>query len=72
MSVIINKIYEILKGKYYIDTYGHEKIRLDNKENDYVYLSNASSGQQESIRILQDIFLNILDDIIELPKSVLT
>ncbi|WP_071190860.1 AAA family ATPase [Trichormus sp. NMC-1] len=63
LSIIINKIDGILKGKYYIDTYGNERIRLDNEANDYVYLSNASSGQQESIRILQDIFLNILDDV---------
>lgn len=74
LSIVINKINEILKGKYYIDPYGNEKIRLDNEANDYVYLSNASSGQQECIRILQDIFLNILDDakvlrIIEEPEA---
>jgi predicted ATPase len=74
LSVIINKVNKILKGKYYIDPYGTEKIRLNDKENNYVYLSHASSGQQEVIRILQDIFLNILDDvkvlrIIEEPEA---
>jgi predicted ATPase len=49
---------------------------LDNKAKDYVYLSNASSGQKECIRISQeqDIFLNILDGskvliIIEKPEA---
>lgn len=74
LSLLIHKINEILKGKYYTDPYGNEKIRLDNEANDYVYLSNASSGQQESIRILQDIFLNILDNtkvlrILEEPEA---
>ena len=74
LSLLIHKINEILKGKYYIDPYGNEKIRLDNEANDYVYLSNTSSGQQESIRILQDIFLNILDNtkvlrILEEPEA---
>jgi predicted ATP-binding protein involved in virulence len=51
-----------------------EKIVFNHDQNDYVYLSHASSGQQEVIRILQDIFLNILDDvkvlrIIEEPEA---
>jgi hypothetical protein len=50
---VISKIHEILKGKYRIDGMG-EKILLNTDE--FVYLSNSSSGQQESIRILQDIF----------------
>jgi hypothetical protein len=52
----------ILKEKYYIDPSGNKTIRLDNEVKDYIYLSNASSGQQECIRILQDIFITILDD----------
>lgn len=47
-----------MQGKYQIDTYG-EKLIYDSNANGYVYLSNASSGQQEIIRILQDIFLTI-------------
>ncbi|TAF08063.1 MAG: hypothetical protein EAZ77_07695 [Nostocales cyanobacterium] len=69
---IRNRINEILKGEYQIDHRG-ERI-VFNTEEEYVYLSNASSGQQEVIRILQDIFLNILDDvkvlrIIEEPEA---
>ena len=69
---IKNRIDKILKGEYQIDD-GGERIAL-NSQKKYVYLSNASSGQQESIRILQDIFINILDDvkvlrIIEEPEA---
>lgn len=64
-------IKDILKGEYVIDQWG-EKIKIDN--NNFVYLQNASSGQQEIIRILQDIFLVILDKqkvlrIIEEPEA---
>lgn len=66
-----NKISEILKGKYSSDKLG-ERINLDNGS--FVRLSNASSGQQESIRILQDLFLVILQNqkvlrIIEEPEA---
>ncbi|MCW9679579.1 ATP-binding protein [Dolichospermum planctonicum UHCC 0167] len=69
---IKNRIDKILKGEYQIDHRG--EIIVLNMEQEYVYLSNASSGQQESIRILQDIFINILDDakvlrIIEEPEA---
>lgn len=48
-------IKNILRGDYIsgID----EKIKIES--DDFVYLKNASSGQQESIRILQDAFLGI-------------
>ncbi|MDM3858337.1 MAG: AAA family ATPase [Aphanizomenon gracile PMC644.10] len=73
LYLIKNKINNLLKGEYHIDT-GGEKIVFNTKTKEYVYLSNASSGQQESIRILQDIFINILDDakvlrIIEEPEA---
>lgn len=66
-----NKISEILKGKYSSDKSG-EKIHLEN--GGFVRLSNASSGQQESIRILQDLFLVILQNqkvlrIVEEPEA---
>lgn len=66
-----NKISEILKGKYSSDKSG-EKIHLEN--GGFVRLANASSGQQESIRILQDLFLVILRDekvlrIVEEPEA---
>ena len=73
---IKNRIDEILKGEYRIDNWG-EKIVFNTQKGqkrEYVHLSNASSGQQESIRILQDIFLNILDNsktlrILEEPEA---
>jgi predicted ATP-dependent endonuclease of OLD family len=51
---VVDKIHFILKGKYIIDDSG-EAILV--KENVKIYLGNSSSGQQESIRILQDIFI---------------
>ncbi|MGB1204395.1 MAG: AAA family ATPase [Chitinophagales bacterium] len=54
-----NIIFEILKGKYVHDNFS-EKIIFDTKRRRYVHLQNASSGQQESIRILQDLFLILL------------
>jgi len=73
LYLIKNKINNLLKGEYHIDT-GGEKIVFNTKTKEYVYLSNASSGQQESIRILQDIFINILDNsktlrILEEPEA---
>jgi hypothetical protein len=73
LKLIEFKIEEILKGKYIIDNWG-EKIVVNKETGEYVYLSNASSGQKESIRILQDIFLVILENqkvlrIIEEPEA---
>ena len=48
-------ICDVIKGDYISGT--DEKITLEG--NKYVYLKNASSGQKESIRILQDAFLGI-------------
>jgi predicted ATPase len=63
---------EIIKGRYKNDRYG-EKIILDD-EGHYIFLQNASSGQQESIRILQDLFLILLNKenvfrVIEEPEA---
>ncbi|MFZ4660530.1 MAG: AAA family ATPase [Caldilineaceae bacterium] len=65
------KIVAILKGDYYQDASG-EKIYLS--DNEYVYLSDASSGQQEAIRLVQDLFLILLNQenafrIIEEPEA---
>ena len=49
-------IHNVLRGQYSNSEFG-ERIVHPNKG--YVYLKNASSGQQESIRILQDAFLSI-------------
>ena len=66
-------IFEILKGKYVHDKFG-EKIYYDTSKRRYVHLSNASSGQQEAIRILQDCFLLLLNKenvfrVIEEPEA---
>ena len=63
---------KILKGKYKNDRFG-EKIILDD-EGHYIFLQNASSGQQESIRILRDLFLILLNKervfrVIEEPEA---
>ena len=49
-------IREVLHGQYSNSEYGE---RIVHPGKGYVYLKNASSGQQESIRILQDAFLSI-------------
>lgn len=54
---ILQKMESIIKGKYSFDEYG-EKIYFNNKE--YVFIGNSSSGQQEVIRLIQDIFVSII------------
>lgn len=66
-----NKITEILKGKY-INNGGGE--RLEFKIGKSISLNQSSSGQQEAIRILQDIFLVIAQNtaalrVIEEPEA---
>jgi len=66
-------IFDILKGKYINHKYG-ERIVFNTQKSQYVHLNNASSGQQESIRILQDLFLILLNKqdvfrIIEEPEA---
>ncbi|MCQ2338531.1 MAG: ATP-binding protein [Paludibacteraceae bacterium] len=64
---LINKV---IRGEYISST--DEKIVV--ADGKYVYLKNASSGQQEAIRILQDAFVAIMSDdtvfrIIEEPEA---
>lgn len=71
INLILVKINQILKGTYKFDG-SKEKIIFNN--NNFVSLHDASSGQQESIRILQDIFLVILEKekvfrVIEEPEA---
>jgi hypothetical protein len=68
---IMEKISTILKGEYTIDQWG-EKIVFRNGQ--YIYLKDASSGQKEVIRILQDLVLCIIERqnalrIIEEPEA---
>lgn len=51
------KVSKILKGRYYYDQWG-EKLQFG--DNQYIYLKDASSGQKEVIRILQDILFCLL------------
>lgn len=54
---LANKLIRIvLRGQYSNSEFGE---RIVHPGQGYVYLKNASSGQQESIRILQDAFLSI-------------
>lgn len=73
LNYIYTLITKILKGEYVSDSFG-EKIFFDKENNRYIHLHNASSGQQESIRILQDLFLIELDKknvfrVIEEPEA---
>jgi AAA ATPase domain len=61
LILIKEKAEKILKGKYLITGDG-EKLIIDNNEKS-VYLSDSSSGQQEAIRIIQDIFYNIYSEV---------
>jgi len=70
-QLILEKETLILKGKYEIDQWG-EKIR--HSPEGYVYLKDASSGQKESIRILQHILLSVLENhkffsVVEEPEA---
>lgn len=63
----------ILQGKYE-NVDGNEKIIYDEKNHKFVPLNIASSGQQESIRIIQDLFYLLYEKqksfrIIEEPEA---
>lgn len=71
-SKLVNNV---LHGKYNNSNFGERIICKEN--GGYVYLKNASSGQQESIRILQDAFLSIYQSnnifrIVEEPEAHLS
>lgn len=70
-SLVLKNSEEILKGEYEIDQNG-EKIKISDLES--VYLKDASSGQKESIRILQYVLLSILENqrffrVVEEPEA---
>lgn len=70
-NLVKDKTFEILKGEYTNDN-SEERIVLKTQES--INLRNASSGQQEVIRILQDIFLVIFKQlkvlrIVEEPEA---
>lgn len=51
-QLVLNIAKQIIKGSYKNEN-GKESIQVDDKNS--VFLGNASSGQQESIRIIQDL-----------------
>ena len=59
-EIILTIIQQILKAKYAGDENGEKLIFNKNK---FVALENASSGQQESLRILQDLFLMFVEEV---------
>jgi len=72
LEKIVSVVYTILKGSYVIDDLGEAIISKDETK---TYLNDSSSGQQESIRILQEIFMVCFDQgakalrIIEEPEA---
>lgn len=58
LNFIKEKLHEILKGEYIFDNLG-EKIIVNAEMS--VNISNASSGQQDVIRLLQDIFICMIE-----------
>ncbi len=72
LELALDKVNKILKGEYRKDQSGGEKIFYDGEN--FVHLNEASSGQQAVIRILQDVFLVLLDKemifrVIEEPEA---
>ena len=58
LNFIKKKLHEILKGEYIFDNLG-EKIIVNAEMS--VSISNTSSGQQDVIRLLQDIFICMIE-----------
>ncbi len=75
LSIVRNQMNLILKGRYVIEDLGEKIIFQDgNNSSEFVHLNNASSGQQEVIRILQDLEITMIRDektsrIIEEPEA---
>jgi predicted ATPase len=57
-EILLTIIQQILKAKYSGDENG-EKLIFNNTK--FVTIENASSGQQESLRVLQDLFLLFIE-----------
>ncbi|NUN99353.1 MAG: ATP-binding protein [Saprospiraceae bacterium] len=75
IQLSLEKIELVLKGEYRIGNSGEERIYFDEKS--YIKLSMASSGQQEAVWILMQIFLLLLNRekvflVIEEPEAHLS
>lgn len=55
---LVNSFIEIVKGDYLIDDWGEAILHTTGQK---VYLKDASSGQKEVIRIIQDLLLCVLE-----------
>jgi energy-coupling factor transporter ATP-binding protein EcfA2 len=71
---ILPHLEQMIRGKYVFDNYGEKITYHETDTSQYVHLINASSGQEEIIRILQDFFLVALQNkdvirIIDEPES---
>jgi predicted ATPase len=60
LQSFIIKVEKVLKGKYSVDDNG-EKLSFANRKPEY--FNNASSGQQEVIRLFQDLFVLLVQKI---------
>lgn len=71
LKLALSRVTQILKGEY---RYENDSERLYFANEEFVELANASSGQQDAIRMIQDIFLTLLyqqsvSRIIEEPEA---
>lgn len=74
LKEILPQLERIIRGKYVFDNHGEKILYEGNNPNEYIHLNNASSGQEEIIRIIQDFFLVALQNktvirIIDEPES---
>jgi predicted ATPase len=72
LELMLHKMKEILKGEYRINNLGDERIYFDDEH--FIELSIASSGQQEVVWILLQLFALILNQekvflVIEEPEA---
>lgn len=61
LSEAITEIEKILVSKYKSEDSQEKLFYQSNDSENYVFLENASSGQQEAIRVVQDMFIEILE-----------
>lgn len=61
LNEAISQIEKILGARYQYDQSQEKLFYQMNDSESYVFLENSSSGQQEAIRIIQDIFLELLE-----------
>jgi predicted ATP-dependent endonuclease of OLD family len=73
IDVFLKNYVKVLKGKYVLNNDGERIVYGEDSQNS-ILVENSSSGQQESLRMLQDIFLILMNNadvlrIIEEPEA---